>query len=144
MTQPGERIPCPNCQAANFPSSEICWRCGRPLKTQSQPTSTPAGQGPQQDQWAGGPSAQPPRPSSDMTTLVIIGFILAVCSVSCCFLSGILAVVLGGIAYGKGDSRGIWVMVAGAAGTILGTVISGLMLSFMNKVQSPPRLWPGM
>lgn len=45
MSQTSDRIPCPRCQANNFPSSDVCWQCGQPLQRaqfQSQPGSPSA------------------------------------------------------------------------------------------------------
>ncbi len=50
MSQTSDRIPCPHCQANNFPSSATCWQCGQPLhQQQDQPPAQPPPQpGPSQ------------------------------------------------------------------------------------------------
>lgn len=142
MTQPDQRITCPHCQAANFPSSEICWRCGRTLQGQAQQTPTPLQGQPEPSQPSGPSFEQPPRPA-DMTTLVVIGFVLAAFSILCCFPLGIVSVILGAIAYAKGDGRGIWVIAAGVIGTIIGAVLLGLIASLAREL--PTRApWPGI
>ena len=67
-----------------------------------------------------------PPPPSDTNTLIIIGWIsvgIGLLGVCCCcsWLFAPLAIVLGAIAYSRGDQRGLWVLIAGIVVLIIGS-----------------------
>ncbi|MDH7481295.1 MAG: hypothetical protein QHH26_04855 [Armatimonadota bacterium] len=153
MSESTNRKVCPYCQANNFLSSEICWRCGRPLPPQEgqleQPKTPPPIAQPQMNQATPPPAQQYPQypssqPSGGTSGLIIGGFILAALSFMCCplFLLGAVSIVLGSVAYGRGDRMGIWVIVAGALGMLFGAMAFGLTIRSLSDVFSQARAWP--
>jgi len=157
MNENPNRIACPKCGAANFPSSTNCWQCGESLRVRqihverTEPESTPPGSEPPPG------TPPPPAPSSpvyippgsrqDTDTLVIIGFMLAGlglfgCCCCCSPLLSVAAIVLGAMAYSRGDNRGLWVIIAGAAALILGIVIP-LVTAPFQQFRGPWRNFPG-
>lgn len=121
MTETTDRIPCPHCQASNFPTSTTCWQCGRALRAEAQP---PGGQPP--------PPGQPPPyypqsppPAEDTKTLVILGFVFAGLSLLCfcCPLFGIVGIIMGIIVQRKGNPIGMWIIIASAVTTIIGLAV---------------------
>ena len=66
------------------------------------------------------------------------GFILAALGLVCCCcgqIFSVVAIILGAIAYGKGDHRGMWVIIAGAISFL---ITSGLGASYVLM----PHMWP--
>lgn len=129
MNQGTERISCPYCQAANFPTSTVCWQCGRALRAQqdqppAQPPMTPPPPGPTEP----GPAYGPP-PASSSNTLVIVGFILAALGICCCPIFSIVGIILGVMALQRGNSLGTWVIVASAVTLLLGVVLFAIGFS---------------
>lgn len=152
MNESPNRIACPKCGAANFPSSANCWHCGEPLpaeRTEPQPAPSgpePApGAAPPPPTPPSSPVYVPPRNRQDTETLVIIGFVcaglglLGWCCCCCSWPFSIAAIVLGAVAYSKGDNRGLWVIGLAALGLILSVVISLISLPFQQQFKS----WPG-
>ena len=149
MNENPNRIACTKCGAANFPSSANCWQCGEPLR--AEPTE-PAPPGPEPAPGAAPPPPTtpsspiyvPPRSRQDTETLVIVGFVLAGvglfgCCCCCSPLCSIAAIVLGAIAYSRGDNRGMWVIIAGAVTLLIG-FIPLLWMPFGQQFKGP---WPG-
>ena len=67
-------------------------------------------------------------------TMTIIGFVCA--AISLLFLPivfGPAAIVLGIVAYKKGDRLGMWAAVAGAAGLVIGMVLGMLVFAANNN-----------
>lgn len=142
------RVACPKCGAANFPSSANCWQCGEPLPAErTEPEPPPPGPEPE-------PGTPPPPPSpvymppgnrQDTETLVTLGFVfgglglIGFCCCCCSWPFSITAIVLGAVAYSKGDNRGLWVIVLAAVGLILSAVISVISLPFQQQFKGP---WP--
>jgi len=63
------------------------------------------------------PTPQPVPPPSDTNTLIILGWVfvgLSVLGYCCCcpLFFGPVAAILGGIAYSRGDQRGLWILIA--------------------------------
>ena len=84
------------------------------------------------------PLAAPPRPPQNTDSLIIWGFILAALGLVCCCcgqIFSVAAIVLGAIAYGRGDQRGMWVMIAGAVSFLIS---SGIGATYMLV----PQMWP--
>ena len=138
-----DRIPCPHCQANNFPSSAVCWQCGQPLRAQSNetpggppPPVTPPTPGPVQPP---PPSYEPPptsRPPDNGQTLVILGFIFAALGIFCCPIFGPVAIIMGVIAKNRGNALGTWVIIAGVASTLIGVIFTSVgVLSFLKGMQ---------
>jgi hypothetical protein len=149
VNESSNRIACAKCGAANFPSSSNCWQCGEALSADQVPEARaegefaastpepPPGAPPSVEPVPAVPPPPEPAPSSpvyvpptnrrDTETLVIVGFVLAGlgligCCCCCSPLFSVAAIVLGAIAYSKGDNRGIWVIVAGAVALLSGGV----------------------
>jgi membrane protein DedA with SNARE-associated domain len=60
----------------------------------------------------------------DTNTFVILGFVFGGLSFICCCCSPIFAIpaiILGAVAYSRGDRRGLWVIILGVAGLVLGS-----------------------
>jgi hypothetical protein len=151
MNENPNRVACSKCGAANFPSSANCWQCGEPLRVEgTAPEPPPPGPEPE-------PGATPPTPPpspvyvpptarQDTETLVIVGFVCAGlglmgCCCGCCsWVLSITAIVLGAIAYSKGDNRGMWVIIAGAVALVAGVVPTVVSLPFQHRFNPP---WPG-
>lgn len=155
MNENPNRIACEKCGAANFPSSANCWQCGETLRVgqirvertegETPPASEPT-PGPQEGMPP--PGAPPPGPEPppiyvppasrrDTDNLVLWGFILAGLGLfGCCCCCGPLlsigAIVLGAMAYSRGDNRGMWVIIAGAVSLLSGGV-SLLWLPWGNR-----------
>lgn len=131
MNEASQRIPCPKCQANNFPSSAVCWQCGQPLRAeQNQPPPGPPPQGPPGGYQPNyGPPSGPP-PADNSQTLVILGFIAAVLGVLCCpVVFGVTAIILGVVAKNRGNPTGIWVIWAGVASMVIGIIVSIVVIS---------------
>ena len=139
MSDPGNRIPCPHCQAANLPSSVTCWQCGQPLNAQEGGETPPAGtagtpnsQDVQSTPSTPGPipppvSAAPPaRSNGDTSIFIILGFVFSALGLipSCCGWPFIIAgVVMGIIAFSKGNKVGLWVIGASILALVLNLVV---------------------
>jgi hypothetical protein len=81
------------------------------------------------------PSEAPPQPPQaapqrNTDAFILWGFISAAvgffgfCCCCCPSIFGIVAIVLGAIAYSRGDQRGMWVIIAGAVALLAGSGIS--------------------
>lgn len=154
MNENPNRIACTKCGAANFPSSANCWQCGEPLPTQRTEPAPPGpepgmGDAPAPPTPPSSPVYVPPRNRQDTETLITLGFVFAglgligFCCGCCSWLFSITAIVLGAIAYSKGDSRGLWVIGLAALGLILSVVISLISLPFQQQFRSWPGPFPG-
>lgn len=129
MSDSENRVPCPHCQAANFPSSTTCWQCGQPMNAQQGEDLPPTGDtGTPQVDIPGEPIQQPqppaggpiygapspaPRPTGDTSIYIILGFVFSGLGLlpSCCGWPFIVAaLVMGIIAYTKGNKTGLWVI----------------------------------
>ena len=148
MNENSNRIACQKCGAANFPSSANCWQCGEaravgqirvertdgetpPPAPEPPPGTSPPGPEP------ASPIYVPPAGRRDTDNLVLWGFILAGlgffgCCCCCAPLLSIGAIVLGAMAYSRGDQRGMWVIIAGAVALLSGGV-SLLWLPWGNR-----------
>lgn len=130
MSETTDRIPCPHCQASNFPTSAVCWQCGRALRAESQPPAeTPPAPG-------APPPYQPPppyqQPADTGQTFIILGFIFSAIGLLCCpILFSTLAIVFGVMAKNKGNPLGVWVIGAGIVSLVLGIII-GVALGILN------------
>ncbi len=63
------------------------------------------------------------RAARDTDVFVVLGFIFAALGFTCCCcgpLFAIPSIVLGAIAYSRGDRRGLWVIIAGAVALLAG------------------------
>ena len=92
------------------------------------------------------PGPAPAAPPQDTNTLIILGWVFVVLGLFCCCcppLFAIPGIVLGIIAYSKGDQRGLWVIIAGAI-----VLVAGGALSFTFKphrwVPYFEREWPSV
>lgn len=156
MNENPNRIVCQKCGAANFPSSTNCWQCGEQLRSDRirvehagpegppppEPGPVPGGTPPPQPPPS--PVYVPPVNRRDTDNLVLIGFICAGiglfgCCCCCSWAFAVAAIVLGAMAYSRGDQRGLWVIIAGAAALVLGIVIPLVSAPF-RQFQGP---WPG-
>lgn len=79
---------------------------------------------------AAGAQEQPPRPVDDTTrTVTVVGFALAVIAVVVApLLVGGAAVALGVVARARGDRLGVWVIVVGALGMLIGLLLGALLV----------------
>ncbi|MHB0913891.1 MAG: hypothetical protein ACYC2Y_10695 [Armatimonadota bacterium] len=144
MSQP--RIDCRKCGASNFASSAVCWQCGEPLhaSTDGGEPTPPGQEGPQvtSPPPTGPPPAEPPIPTrgGDTQIFVILGFIFAGLSIFCCPpIFGIAAIVMGIIAYTRGNPLGLWVIIAGVVGLVIGVAIgTAIGLNSLRQFQSTP------
>jgi hypothetical protein len=145
MNQESNRIPCPGCQAMNFPSSAACWQCGQPLKAEgSQSPEGPPPTAPPPPAPEPGSPYPPARSSGDTSIFVILGFVCAGLAFLCCpWLFGVAAIVLGIIAYTRGNPLGAWVIAAGAVALVIGTVIGVLVGAKMFSQGQSPWMRPG-
>ncbi len=149
MSQPPNRVVCPYCNANNFPSSEICWRCARQLpsqRIQAEQSQTPPASQPPKYQPPTSPMGQYPssQPSAGTRGFIIAGFVFAALSLVCCpFLFGIISIVLGAIAYNRGDRMGFWVIIAGGIAMILSAIMLGLFLRLEGDFTKFYGTWPG-
>ena len=76
------------------------------------------------------------RGTGTARTLTIIGFVCAVVSLFFApIIFGVAAIVLGIIAYRKGDPLGMWAAVAGVVGMIAGFAFAAWLLSNANDAQ---------
>ena len=162
MNQTLDRIPCPKCRAANFPSSAVCWQCGEPLHPkQAQPPSppppvqpsapTPPPQPPVQPAPSGfqpPPEYPPARANGGGQTLVVLGFVFAALGFCCCpLVFGILAIIMGVIAMNRGHPLGIWVVITGIASLVIGSVFVALvwrknLTHYQHSWPIPGTRWP--
>jgi hypothetical protein len=147
MNQASDRIPCPKCQASNFPNSAVCWQCGEPMSGARAQVS---------NETPGGPTPPPPAPGyappqpiiphrqDDGQNLVVIGFVLAALGFLCCpLIFGAAAIVLGILAMNKGNKLGVWVIVAGAGSLVLGTILGVIMKkALLEYLKANPQLFP--
>ena len=144
MGTTSDRIPCPKCQANNFPTSAVCWQCGESL--QAQQDQLPAGPSPsvQPPQQPGPvqppPSYAPSQPADNTKTLVILGFIFGGLGLLCCPIFSIVGIILGIIAQRRGNSLGIWVIVVSVVTLIIGGILAaafwtGFMGGFNRALQ---------
>lgn len=91
------------------------------------------------------PVTEPPaRVNTD--AYITWGFILAALGFVCCCcgqLFAVASIILGAIAYGKGDQRGMWVMIAGAVSLLIsgGAGVSYLFVPHMWPHQFRPHDW---
>lgn len=78
---------------------------------------------------AAGAQEHPPRSGHDITrTLTVVGFVLAVVAIVFApLLIGGAAIVLGFVARARGDRLGIWVVVVGALGMLIGLLLGALV-----------------
>jgi len=142
MTQEPERVQCPHCQAANFPSSVVCWQCGRPLQAQQgqpPPEYAPGAPSPPQPEPVQPEQAQPapphpPRPPDNTKSLVTLGFVFApLAIVLCCPIFAIVALILGIVALRRGNPTGIWIIVASGVGLFISVFIfTSFTMEFMK------------
>jgi len=87
---------------------------------------------------------QQPQPRQDTDTYVILGFIFAALALFCCCcppIFAIPAIVLGAIAYSRGDQRGLWVIIAGAVALLAGGMISIVVKPFQRWTPPMPGPW---
>ena len=95
------------------------------------------------------PNQQPANPHPDTNAYILWGFILAGLGFVCCCcgpLFSIPAIILGAIAYSRGDQRGLWVIIAGAAALVLcgGANIFGIASGNYNQwIPNGPQNLPG-
>ena len=65
-----------------------------------------------------------PPPPSDTNTLIILGWVfIGLSLLTCCCCAWVfapVAAVLGGIAYSRGDQRGLWILIIGIVLFVLG------------------------
>lgn len=139
MSQTSDRIPCPRCQANNFPSSDVCWQCGQPLHQQQDqpPAQPPPEPGPPQP--PGGYQPSPPytpqKPADTGQIYVILGFVSAAVGLLCCpFIFSVAAIIMGVIARNKGNPLGVWVIAAGVASLVIGVIV-GAIIGALNWAQ---------
>ncbi|MHB0999536.1 MAG: hypothetical protein ACYC27_09840 [Armatimonadota bacterium] len=135
MNESSDRIQCANCGATNFKSAETCWQCGQPLASQQdQSQQTPQIIPPDQQPEPGQPSPYPPPASgSDTSIYIILGFIFAVFGFFCCPIS-LVGIVMGAIAYSKGNKLGIWVIAASVITLILNVAAIIAYFSYVTKM----------
>lgn len=110
MSQTSDRVPCPHCQASNFPSSTVCWQCGQPL--QAQQSQPPTGPTPPLPGSPGPPPTHYAKPPN-----YLVWSILA--TLFCCLPAGIVSIVFAAQVDGKyasGDYAGA-VAASGTART---------------------------
>jgi len=82
------------------------------------------------------PAYQPPP--QDTNAYIIWGFVLAAVGFFCCCcppIFAIPAIILGAIAYSKGDQRGVWVIIAGIIALIGGGIMSWAVKPFERLPQ---------
>lgn len=131
-----------NNQEHRPPEDEIPPDSERPLEeTPSQgpqppePTHISAGSGEPMPGELLPPHVPPP---SNTDSLILWGWIFAALSLVCCccpLVFAVPAIILGAIAYSRGDQRGLWVIIAGVVALILGGA-----LGFTARTQ---RWFPG-
>jgi len=145
MNQTPDRIPCPACKAENFPSSAVCWQCGKPLQVrqdQPPPTESPI-QPPSQPQpqfapiQPPPPSYQPPpyptRQAADNTkSLVIWGFVCGALGLVCCPFISIVGLIFGIVVMRRGNSVGIGIIILSVLTLTIGLVLATLLPSMMK------------
>lgn len=85
------------------------------------------------------PPPGPPHPS-DTNTLIILGWVfIGLSLLTCCCCAWVfapIAAVLGGIAYSRGDQRGLWILIIGIVLFVLG---GGFLAA--GKVYHWPQPW---
>lgn len=131
-----DRVPCPNCGAANFRSSTVCWQCGQPLVPEASPRDDSGAASPELLSSLSQPCGDVGVPRPDTYPYVLLGFILAALALLCCCcppLFAIPSIVLGAIAYSRGDRRGLWVIIAGTFALFGGVLISLFGHSFQRQ-----------
>ena len=106
---------CRNCNTMNADNAKFCAKCGAPMFTNNQPQN-----------------AQPyvarpvvPAEVQPAKGLSIAGMILGILSLVCCALiPGILGIVFGCVAKGKGNTSGMSTtsIICGAIGTVFGII----------------------
>ena len=89
-----------------------------------------------------GPSAPPPNTN----TLIIVGWALVAMSFLCCCCGSVFAIpaiILGIIAYSRGDQRGLWIIIAGSV-ALLYTGGAGIFFGANQDRFQPylPNNWP--
>lgn len=144
MNDNPNRTKCSKCGAANFPSSTTCWQCGEPLSVEQQEPSESVATVSSDPPVPASPTYVPPADRKETETLVIVGFVLGGlgffgCCCCCSPLCSIAAIVLGAMAHSKGDSRGMWVIIVGAASLIIG-LLPLIWMPFTMPFKGP---WPG-
>lgn len=86
------------------------------------------------------PSPPGPRPPSDTNTLIILGWVfIGLSLLTCCCCAWVfapVAAILGGIAYSRGDQRGLWILIIGIVLFVLG----GGFLA-VGRVYHWPQTW---
>ena len=102
----------------------------KPEEQPVEPEQTEHPPSPEAAQPAQRPMAEPippppgTPPPSDTNTLIILGWVfigLSLLTCCCCsYVFGPIAAILGGIAYSRGDQRGLWVLIAGIVVFLLG------------------------
>ncbi|MCX6376629.1 MAG: hypothetical protein NTU88_11450 [Armatimonadetes bacterium] len=83
------------------------------------------------------PAPPPPGPPQNTNALITWGFVMAGLGLVCCCcgpLFSIAAIVLGIIAYSRGDQRGMWVIITGAVTFFLG---GGIGFTYLRR----PQIW---
>jgi hypothetical protein len=151
MSDSNGRLICPNCQAENFLSSELCWQCGKPLRTETTPPegpTTPPAFGSQIPYPPPAPS-EPPAPypdtrrTDDSHTYVILGFVFAGIALLCCPVFAIAAIVMGAVAYSKGNQTGLWIIIIGVLELVGAGILSRVLRSSGMHGFGPMRPFPG-
>lgn len=139
MNQDNSNILCPHCGEWNSAGREECIRCGMPLPSQGETTAGESAQPPV------APDSVPPTASrSETETIVILGFVLAglgLFGCCCCFssLAEVIAIVLGAIAYSRGDRRGLWIIIIGV---VVLVISAGANIFWISSPEILPREMP--
>ena len=108
----------------------------QPMPAEAQPVQPPTSE----------PAPPPPPSAGDTNTLIILGWVfvgLGVLFCCCCGpLFAAIGAILGGIAYSRGDQRGLPVLIVGIVVFLLG----GGSLAFYRIYHWPPpwERFPGM
>lgn len=160
MNDQSDRILCPHCGASNVPSSTTCWQCGRVMHaSEDQPGGMPPVTQPASEQrppQSPDTNIQPPyipppvpsAPRTDTQVLIILGYVFAglgLVPICCAWPFGITAIILGIVAAAKGDTRGIWVIIAGASAFFISVSIGIYAVRHMPDVyQGHKGSWPPM
>ena len=89
----------------------------------------------------------PSVPPSNTDALILWGFVLAGIGLFCCCCTPVFAIpsiILGAIAYSRGDQRGLWVIIAGVVALLGGITLSSISAPFSHRwMPNLPGNFPG-